>query len=84
MGVFLLLHSRLRARLAVDDETSTVPVGIPGPAAGSGGVAHPVGVTQHLASGVPHPSGGAPAGRPISDASGGQLGGDRPGSVERR
>ncbi len=75
MGVYLLLHQRLRARLAADDETSAVPVGIPGPPPGSGGVAHPVG-------GSPV-AGGQPGARPISDASGGQFGGDRPGSVER-
>ena len=75
MGIYLLLHQRLLARLAADDETSAVPVGIPGPPPGSGGVAHPVGGSAA--------AGGPPASRPISDASGGQFGGDRPGSVGR-
>lgn len=84
MGVYLLFHARLRARLAVDDETSTIPTGVAGGlAVGSTGVTHPTPAVQP-AAGAAHPSGAPqPTGRPLSDATGGQFGGDRPGSVER-
>lgn len=85
MGFYLLVRARVRRRLLSEDETSTVPTGIPGGSGGtSTGTAHPVGTGQAAGGMGAHPAGvGVPAARPTSDATGGHLGGDRPGSVEQ-